>query len=99
MARRQGVTDAVNLMKAYAREELLGPLRGAGRWLALGVAGSSALAVGVVLLLLALLRALQSETGSAFSGNLSWVPYLITVAALVVVIALLIGRVKKRGLR
>ena len=98
MAKKQGVTGVLEQVKAYARQELLGPLSGAGRWLALGVAGSFAVAVGLILLLLSLLRALQNETGTALSGNLSWIPYLITVAALAVVLALLLSRVKKRGL-
>ena len=42
--------------------------------------GSLALTVGAVLLLLAGLRALQTETGTSFTGNLSWLPYLFTVA-------------------
>ena len=99
MARRQGVAEVADLVKAYVRQELLGPLQGAGRWVSMGVAGSLALVVGVVLLLLSLLRALQTETGTAFDGNLSWIPYLIAVAALLAVIGLLLRQVGKRGLR
>lgn len=99
MARRQGVAEVVDLAKAYVRQELLGPLRGAGRWVSMGLAGSLALVVGVILLLLSLLRALQTETGSVFAGSLSWIPYLIVVAALGCVIALLLRQVGKRGLR
>ena len=99
MARRQGVAEVVDLMKAYVRQELLGPLRGAGRWVSMGLAGSVALVVGVILLLLSLLRALQTETGTAFEGNQSWIPYLIAVAGLVAVIAALLRQVGKRGLR
>ena len=99
MARRQGVAEVVDLVKAYVRQELLGPLRGAGRWVSMGLAGSVALVVGVVLLLLSLLRALQTETGTAFEGSRSWIPYLIAVAALVAVIAALLRQVGKRGLR
>lgn len=99
MARRQGVAEVADLVKAYLRQELLGPLQGAGRWVSMGVAGSLALVVGVVLLLLSLLRALQTETGTAFDGNLSWIPYLIAVAALLAVIGLLLRQVGKRGLR
>ena len=99
MARRQGVAEVVDLVKAYVRQELLGPLRGAGRWVSMGLAGSAALVVGVVLLLLSLLRALQTETGDAFEGNLSWIPYLIAVVALGAVIAALLRQVGKRGLR
>ena len=99
MARRQGVAEVADLVKAYLRQELLGPLQGAGRWVSMGVAGSMALVVGVVLLLLSLLRALQTETGTVFDGNLSWIPYLIAVAALLAVIGLLLRQVGKRGLR
>ena len=83
----------MDLVKAYVRQELLGPLRGAGRWVSMGLAGSAALVVGVVLLLLSLLRALQTER------NLSWIPYLIAIGALVAVIAALLRQVGKRGLR
>ena len=99
MARRQGVAEIVDLVKAYVRQELLGPLQGAGRWVSMGVAGSLALVVGVVLLLLSMLRALQTETGIAFDGNRSWIPYLIAVVALLAVIGLLLRQVGKRGLR
>ena len=66
MARRQGLAEVVDLVKAYVRQELLGPLQGAGRWISMGLAGSLALVVGVILLLLSLLRALQTETGTVF---------------------------------
>jgi len=89
----------VDLVKAYLRQELLGPLQGAGRWVSMGLAGSLALVVGVILLLLSLLRALQTETGGAFEGHLSWIPYLIVVAALGGVIVLLVRQVGKRSLR
>ena len=99
MARRQGVAEVVDLVKSYVRQELLGPLQGAGRWVSMGLAGSLALVVGVLLLLVSLLRALQTETGSAFAGSRSWIPYLIAVAALTALIALLLRQVTKRGLR
>ncbi|MHB8330472.1 MAG: hypothetical protein ACYDD6_12770, partial [Acidimicrobiales bacterium] len=63
--------DFVQLVVDYAKQETLGPLRGLGRFVAFGVAGSVFLAVGLVVLLLAGLRALQSETGTTFSGNLT----------------------------
>ncbi|MCY4068055.1 MAG: hypothetical protein OXE79_02945 [Acidimicrobiaceae bacterium] len=98
MARKLGVSEVGDLLKRYARQELLGPLQGAWRWVGLGLAGSLVLVVGLVLLTLAMLRALQTETGSAFSGNLSWIPYLLTVVALTGVIVLLLRQVTKRGL-
>ena len=87
--------EFVDLVVAYAKQETLGPLRGLGRFLAAGVGGSVALAVGLPLLLLALLRALQTETGSTFQGNLSWLPYLITAAAALAVAGLAVWRITK----
>jgi len=96
---RRGTTAAgrefVDLVVAYAKQETLGPLRGVGRFVAFGVSGSIALSIGVPLLLLALLRALQTETGSTFGGNLSWLPYLITSGAALGVLGLAAWRIKK----
>lgn len=87
--------DFVQLVVDYAKQETLGPLKGLGRFVAFGMAGSIALATGSVLLLLAGLRALQTETGSTFRGNLSWLPYTITAASAVVVMVLAAWRVTK----
>lgn len=87
--------DFVQLVIDYAKQETLGPLKSLGRFVAFGVLGSLALTVGAVLLLLAVLRALQTETGSTFTGNLSWLPYLITVVAAMVIMALAAWRVNK----
>jgi hypothetical protein len=87
--------EFVQLVIDYAKQETLEPLKGLGRFLAFGVAGSVALAAGGVLLLLAALRALQTETGSTFAGNLNWLPYVITAALAVVVIALSAWRITK----
>ena len=92
---RQSGTDAVNLVIEYVKQETLTPLRGLGRYLAFGIAGSLALCVGLVLLLLALLRALQTETGTTFTGNLSWVPYLIVCAVAILIIGLAAWRINK----
>jgi len=87
--------EFVDLVVAYAKQETLGPLRGLGRFVAFGVSGSVALSIGLLLLLLALLRALQTETGSTFQGNLSWLPYVITAAAALVVLGLSVWRITK----
>jgi hypothetical protein len=88
-----------DLVKAYAKQETLDPLKGAGRWLGLGLAGSVLLIIGSLELILALLRALQTETGSAMTGNLSWLPYLITVVAAGLLSGLLAMRINRRSLR
>ena len=96
---RSGLTkdggDFVQLVVDYAKQETLEPLKGLGRFLAFGVAGSVLLAAGGVLLLLAALRALQTETGSTFGGNLNWLPYVITAALALVVIAAAAWRITK----
>jgi hypothetical protein len=79
--------DVVELVVAYARQETVGPLRGLGRFVAFGVVGAVFMAVGISVLLLAGLRVLQTETGTTFTGNLSWVPYLIVGTAAAVVAA------------
>jgi len=99
VAQRQGIGDIFDQVKAYAKQETVEPLRGAGRWLGLGVAGSLLIIIGSLELILALLRAMQTETGSTFTGNLSWLPYVITLAAASLVAALLAMRINKRSLR
>ncbi len=98
MAERTGPGDFVELVKNYAKQETLDPLKGIGRWVGLGVAGSLLLMIGGVSLTLALLRLLQEETGSTFTGNLSWAPHAITLAAVACVIGLLGVRIGKKGL-
>ncbi len=82
------VKELVDMLKAYARQETLGPFRDVGRFIAMGVAGSVFLAIGALLMLLAGLRALQTETGSWFTGSLSWIPYFIMMFAGILVMAL-----------
>lgn len=73
------VQDLSQLLLAYVRQETIEPIKGIGRFLAFGLAGSLLLGLGLVMVMLALLRFLQTETGGAFDGHLSWLPYLITL--------------------
>jgi hypothetical protein len=92
----QVATELWELTTSYAKQETIDPLKGLGRFLGYGVGGAIALGIGVGLLLLAGLRALQTETSTTFTGNLSWLPYLIVTAGGVVLIALALRRVTKR---
>lgn len=92
----QVATELWELAKAYAKQETIDPLKGLGRFLSFGVGGAVALGIGTALLLLSGLRAMQTETGTTFAGNLSWGPYLIAVAVGGVLIALALLRVTKR---
>jgi hypothetical protein len=98
MSERMGPGDFFDLVKAYAKQETVDPLSGAGRWLGLGLAGSVLLFLGGISLTLAMLRVLQEETGSTFTGNLSWVPHSLTLVAVMIVISLLVFRITKRSL-
>jgi formate-dependent nitrite reductase membrane component NrfD len=85
-----------DLVRAYAKQETVEPMKGLGRYAAFGVAGSALLAVGLILLLLGGLRALQTQTGTTFDGNWSWAPYLIALAGTGIVIALVARGMAKR---
>lgn len=85
--------EALRLVLAYVKQETVGPLRGVARFVAFGLVGSVALSGGAVLLLLALLRVLQDETGTTFAGSRSWLPYVVVVVAGLVVMGLAAWRV------
>lgn len=88
--------DTIQLVKDYARQETLGPLRGWARYLAFGSAGAVALGIGLVVLAVGVLRLLQTET-TAFSGPAtSVVAYVITLAACFVVIGLVGWQISRR---
>lgn len=74
------------LVVAYLKQETVQPIKGLGRFVAFGVAGSMVGAVGLVLLVVAGLRAMQEEVG-AFGGAHSWIPYLVCGAGTVVIMA------------
>ena len=90
------------LVVAYLKQETIEPLKGIGRFLMWGAAGSFCLGIGAIMLLLALLRLLQTETGSAFDGNWSVLPYVIVFLAallLAVTAGRAIGAEKRRSER
>jgi hypothetical protein len=88
-------TELWALTKDYARQETVDPLKGVGRYLAFGGAGAVLIAFGVVLLMLAGLRALQTETGTALTGSWSWLPYVIVLVVAAGLAALAATRITK----
>ncbi|CAB4608625.1 unannotated protein [freshwater metagenome] len=89
------VQDLWDLLVAYARQETIDPLRNIGRYLAFGVGGMIVITLGVFLLGLSGLRALQTQTGDVFVGFWSWVPYLIVALVFSGLVALAISRIGK----
>lgn len=80
----QLVTELWELVVAYLKQETVVPLKRLGRYVAWGLAGALLLGIGVVMVAVGALRALQTETGDTFTGNASWAPYAIVFAGLVV---------------
>jgi len=80
---RAAIGEAFSVIRRYVIQETLTPLRQLGRRLAFGLAGALLIAVGAVIALIGMLRALQTETGHAFAGNWSFAPYFLTAAAAV----------------
>jgi len=95
---RNPVSEVVDLVKGYAKQETIEPIKGAGRWLAMGVGGAVCIGIGGVLLVLALLRVLQEETNDLFAGNWSWVPYVITLVVMAILVVIAVSRINKTGL-
>jgi Putative Actinobacterial Holin-X, holin superfamily III len=89
-------SETLHLVIDYVKQETLEPLKGLGRFVLFGVAGSVALSAGLVILSVSFLRLLQTETGTTFAGHLSWVPYVIC-ALVVVGVAALAVRAVSRG--
>jgi hypothetical protein len=92
----QVASELWEMSLAYAKQETIDPLKGLGRFLGYGLGGVLVLALGSVLVLLGALRLLQTETGSTFTGNLSWVPYVIVLLGVALIGLLVVWRIVKR---
>ena len=90
--------EIVDTVKAYAKQETVGPLKGAGRWLGFGAAAALLLGVGLVFVLVGLLRLLQTEWDRSASGSLSWQAYLSVLAVAIAILAVTVSRIKKSTL-
>ena len=92
------IDGLVTLVREYAKQETLGPLRGAGKWIGYGAAGSLLLGLGLTLVLLGLLRLIQTEWDRASSGAFSWLAYLVVLIVCIGAIVLTLSRIKKPSL-
>lgn len=79
----------------YAKQETLDPIKNLGKWVAFGFAGALFVALGLLMLGLGLLRALQTQT-DVFDGNFTWAPYLILVAVIGLAMAVTVRAMLKR---
>lgn len=93
------IGEVVDLVKEYALQETLAPVKGAGRWIAYGTAGALLLGVGGALLVLGLLRLVQNEFGPTFEGRwMSLLPYVFALLLCLVVIGIAVSRIAKSSL-
>ena len=75
-------------------------MKGLGKFVGFGLGAALLGSIGIIVLLLGVLRVLQTETGNHLTGSLTWVPYLVTLFIAVVLISLAllgINRKKERG--
>jgi len=96
--RRQSATvgEVIEYVTEYAKQETVGPLKGAGRWIGVGAGAAAVLGLGLSLILLGLLRLIQTElTGLSGSNAWSWVPYAIVLAVALAMLAITLLRIKK----
>lgn len=92
------IVELRELVVGYARQETIEPLANLQRYLKWGLAGSMSMALGCFLLLLALLRGLQSIDGIERStGWLSLIPYAATLICGVAMIGGLAAAITRGG--
>ncbi|MEI7754235.1 MAG: hypothetical protein WCJ32_07360 [Actinomycetota bacterium] len=89
------IADVFELVKAYAKQETLGPLKGIGRKIGFGLAGATSLALSLFFISLGLLRLLQTKVHSIAHGAWSFVPYLIVFVVCVAITGFALSRITK----
>ena len=93
------VQELWDLVVGYFKQETIEPIKGLGRFLGYGIAGSLLLGLGLVLLALAGLRALQTEAADTFDGDWTWAPYAIVLAGAVILSVFFVSRISKKRSR
>ena len=82
------------LLRSYAEQETLEPLKAIARYLGYGAGGMALISLGVFFMAMSALRAMQTQT-DAFHGAWSWAPYLIVAVGLALVIAFAYWRIRR----
>jgi len=93
----QVIEELWTLLKTYARQQTVDPIRNLGRFIAYGTLGMLLLGLGGSVLALALLRGIQTETDPHWTGNWSWIPYAITLVVATVATYLSFKAIKRKG--
>ena len=91
---QQVLQELWELLKAYAKQETVGPLKDLGRQIGLGLGGALAFSLGYFLIVLGILRFLQFHTPEWYRPH-NWGSYFI--AALLLAGAIYVAIRKVRG--
>lgn len=92
------MTDVLDSVKAYAKQETIEPLKGAGRWLAVGTLASLCLGLAMVFGSLGILRLSQDLGGTVLDGSWSFLHYFITCLITGILVAVTFSRISQRSL-
>jgi hypothetical protein len=94
----QVVSELWEMLVSYAKQETVEPLKGLARFVGVGAAAMVMLGVGVVLLSVSVLRLLQTKQpfGWSLTGNLSVIPYVVSLVVLGVLILLAVAAIKPK---
>ncbi len=89
--------DLQAMLVSYAKQETWEPIETLGKYLAWGLAGALLIFLGVLFIGLAVLRLLQSETGTVFDGQsfASMGPYAGSIAVMGVLVLFLVRAMTK----
>jgi hypothetical protein len=97
-----GAKDVMQMAVSYAKQETLDPIKGAARYLGVGLAAAFLFGTGLVLVALGALRGIQTLTGANdldghghFGGNWTWVPYLLAVVVCGAIIGVIVTAMKR----
>lgn len=93
---QKSLGEIFELTKAYAKQETIDPIKGLGKFIGFGLGAAVLGSLSVGLLIIGVLRLLQSETGEHLTGSLTWVPYLITLVITVIVIAIAVTAIARK---
>ncbi len=77
---QQVLQELWELLKAYAQQETIGPLKNLGRQIGFGVLGTVLFSLGYFLIVLGVMRLLQTQT--TFFRDHNYLTYLVAVVLL-----------------
>ena len=87
--------DLWQLLRDYAKQETIDPLKAMGRFLGYGLGAALSMGLGILFGAVAVIRALQTETGAHLTGSWNWVPYVAGLAFTSVAVAISVSAIKR----